>query len=274
VLRQGGQTAILSGGRRSTVQNGRVQGGPQAYDRIGVGYAAVRRPDPRLAAMIAGAIGDAETIVNVGAGTGSYEPPDRAVVAVEPSSVMLAQHRGTRRVQGTAEHLPFDDATFDVAMAVLTVHHWDDLNRGLAELRRVSRRQVVFTWDPAHRPLLWIVADYVPAIGVMETARFAFVPRIVAALGAHTVSTFEIPHDFTDGFQAAFWRRPEMYLDPAVRSASSTFASLPRDKVEPGIERLRRDLESGNWHRTYGDLLLREKVDYGYRLIVAGESGR
>jgi SAM-dependent methyltransferase len=253
----------------ATVQNGRVQGGPQAYDRIGVGYAAVRLPDPRLAAMISQAIGDAETVVNVGAGTGSYEPPDRSVVAVEPSSVMLAQHRGRRRVRGTAEHLPFDDATFDVAMAVLTVHHWQDLDRGLAELRRVSRRQVIFTWDPSHRPQLWIMADYVPAIGAMETARFALVPRIVAALDAHTVSTFEIPYDFTDGFQAAYWRRPEMYLDPAVRSASSTFASLPAEEVEPGIERLRSDLLSGNWHRTYGDLLSRETADYGYRLIVA-----
>jgi hypothetical protein len=150
------------------------------------------------------------------------------------------------------------------------VHHWDDLDRGLAELRRVSRRQVVFTWDPDHRPQLWIVADYVPAIGAMEAARFASVPHIVAALGAHTVSTFEIPHDFTDGFQAVFWRRPEMYLDPAIRSASSTFASLPPEEVDPGMARLRRDLESGDWHRTYGDLLSKERVDYGYRLIVAG----
>ncbi len=248
--------------------------GSQAYDRIGVGYAAIRLPDPRLAEMIARAIGDAETVVNVGAGTGSYEPPDRAVVALEPSSVMLAQHRGNRRVQGTAEQLPFDDATFDVAMAILTVHHWEDLDRGLAELRRVSRRQVIFTWDPDHRPQLWIAADYVPAIHAMEAARFAFVPHIVSALGAHTVSTFEIPHNFTDGFQAAFWRRPEMYLDPTIRSASSTFASLPRDKVEPGIERLRRDLASGDWQRKYGDLLSRERVDYGYRLIVAGEGHR
>ena len=223
-------------GAARTVQNEPVHGGSQAYDRIGVGYAAVRRPDPRLAAMIHQAIGDAETVLNVGAGTGSYEPPDRAVVAVDPSSVMLAQHRGSRRVQGMAEHLPFGDAAFDVALAVLTVHHWDDLDRGLAELRRVSRRQVVFTWDPEHRPLLWIVSDYVPAIGAMETARFAYVPRIVSALGAHTVTTFEIPHDFTDGFQAAFWRRPQMYLDPAVRAASSTFASLPPDAVEPGVD--------------------------------------
>jgi SAM-dependent methyltransferase len=248
-----------------------MRGGSQAYDRIGVGYAATRLPDPRLAEMIAQAVGDAETVVNVGAGTGSYEPLDRAVVALEPSSVMLAQHRGNRRVQGTAEHLPFDNASFDVAMAVLTVHHWGDLDQGLAELRRVSRRQVIFTWDPDHRPQLWIAADYVPAIYAMEAARFALVPHIVSALGAHTVATFEIPHDFTDGFQAAFWRRPEMYLDPTVRSASSTFASLPRDKVEPGIERLRRDLASGEWQRRYGDLLSKERVDYGYRLIVAGE---
>lgn len=249
-------------------------GRSQPYDRIGVGYATTRLPDPRLAALIHQAIGSAETVVNVGAGAGSYEPQGRTVVAVEPSSVMLAQHRGVRRVQAVAEHLPFDDAAFDVAMAVMTVHHWNDLDLGLAELRRVSRRQVVFTWDPAHRPLLWIAADYVPAIAAMETARFAFVPRIVAALGAHTVSTFEIPHDFTDGFQAAYWRRPEMYLDPVVRSASSTFASLHTDEVEPGIERLRRDLESGNWHRTYGDLLSTERVDYGYRLIVAGGDSR
>jgi SAM-dependent methyltransferase len=248
--------------------------GAQTYDRIGIGYAAVRRPDPRLAAMISRAIGDARSVVNVGAGTGSYEPRDRAVVAVEPSSVMLAQHQGVRRVQASAEDLPFDDAAFDVALAVLTVHHWEDLDRGLAELRRVSRRQVIFTWDPDHRPHLWIAADYVPAIGAMESARFAFVPHVTAALDAHTVSTFEIPHDFTDGFQAAFWRRPEMYLDPAIRSASSTFASLPPEEVEPGIERLRGDLESGHWYRTYGDLLSKESVDYGYRLIVAGESGR
>jgi len=250
-----------------------VQAGSQSYDRIGVGYATIRLPDRRLAALIHQAIGDAETVLNVGAGAGSYEPPGRAVVAVEPSSVMLAQHRGTRRVQGVAEHLPFDDAAFDVAMAVMTVHHWDDLDRGLAELRRVSRRQVVFTWDPEHRPQLWIVADYVPAIGAMEGARFARIPHIVSTLGARSVSTFEIPHDFTDGFQAAYWRRPEMYLDPAIRSASSTFASLPRQAVEPGIERLRRDLDSGHWHRTYGDLLSKERVDYGYRLIVAEGGG-
>ena len=219
------------------------------YDRIGLGYAAERRPDPRLAVMIHQALGDAETVLNVGAGAGSYEPTDRPVVGLDPSRVMLAQHRGRRRIQGVAENLPFHDASFDAAMAVLTVHHWEDLNRGLAELRRVSRRQVIFTLDPDHRPKLWISHDYVPAIDSMETARFASLSDIAKAIDAHTVLNFEIPHNFTDGFQAAFWRRPEMYLDPAIRSASSTFASLPPALVEPGIERLRGDLQSGVWVR-------------------------
>jgi SAM-dependent methyltransferase len=240
------------------------------YDRIGLGYAEQRRPDPRLTAMINKAIGDAETVLNVGAGAGSYEPTDRPVVALDPSPVMLAQHRGSRRVQGVAEHLPFDDGSFDAAMAVLTVHHWEDLNRGLAEIRRVSRRQVIFTWDPNHRPKLWIAHDYVPAIDSMDTARFVSLSVIAEALDAHTVLNFEIPHDFTDGFQAAFWRRPEMYLDPAIRSASSTFASLPPALIERGIEMLRSDLETGVWKRTYGHLLTKESADYGHRILVAG----
>jgi ubiquinone/menaquinone biosynthesis C-methylase UbiE len=135
--------------------NGRIP----AYDRIGIGYRDLRRPDPRLAEVIDGALGDAEMVLNVGAGTGSYEPIDRRVVAIDPSRVMLAQHPGARQVQGEAEHLPFPDSSFDAAMAILTVHHWQDLDRGLAELRRVARRQVVFTWDPDHDRKLWIVAE-------------------------------------------------------------------------------------------------------------------
>ena len=241
-----------------------------AYDRIGVGYQNVRRPDPRLGRMIEEALGDAERILNVGAGTGSYEPADRQVVAIEPSAVMLAQHPGSRRVRGEAESLPFPDASFDAAMAILTVHHWRDLLRGLRELKRVARRQVIFTWDPDHDRKLWIATEYVPAIFAMEVARFASVPRMVEALDAHTVHRFEIPHDFTDGFQAAFWRNPEAYLDPRIRAASSTFASLPSELVEPGIAQLRRDLESGEWASEHSDLLGLDSVDYGYRVIVAG----
>jgi SAM-dependent methyltransferase len=241
-----------------------------AYDRIGIGYSEVRRPDPRLAALIEEALGDAATVLNLGAGSGSYESKDRTVVALEPALVMLAQHPGSRRVQAFAEHIPFPDETFDAATAILTVHHWRGLDRGLAEMKRVSRRQVIFTWDPHHYPELWIVSDYVPAIGLMERARFTSIDHVVAALDAHTVEAFEIPYDFTDGFQAAFWRRPDAYLDPQVRAASSTFAVLAPEQVEPGIERLRRDLASGDGQRRNHELLAADSIDYGYRLIVAG----
>ncbi len=240
------------------------------YDVIGIGYGSKRRPDPRLGAAINEAIGPAVTVLNVGAGAGSYEPSDRSVVSLEPSRVMLAQHPGIRRVQGEAEYLPFADGTFDVAMAILTVHHWEDLESGLAELRRVARRQVVFTWDPDHERKLWITTDYVPAIDDLETSRFVSLASIIDSLGAHSVQRFEIPHDFTDGFQAAYWRRPAMYLDPEIRAASSTFASLPPELVEPGIERLRSDLQSGHWRVTYGELLALERADFGHRILIAG----
>ncbi len=157
-----------------------------------------------------------------------------------------------------------------MAVAILTVHHWDDLNAGLSELRRVARRQVVFTWDPDHERKLWITTDYVPAIDEMETSRFTSLMWLVEALDAHTVERFEIPHNFTDGFQAAFWRRPEMYLDPDVRAGSSTFATLPPELVEPGIEQLRRDLETGVWYATYADLLALDAADLGHRIVIAG----
>lgn len=240
------------------------------YDRIGVGYRELRRPDPRLAALIAGALGDARTVVNVGAGAGSYEPQDREVTAVDPSRVMLDQHPGTRKVRAGAEQLPFEDGAFDASMAVMTVHHWPDPARGLAELRRVSGRQAVFTWDPEHSTELWFFEEYLPEIGERERSTFVPLSVVTGALDAHTVLPFPVPHDFTDGFRAAFWRRPESYLDPAVRAASSTFASLPASVVEPAVARLREDLRSGAWQRRHADLLERESVDYGYRLVLAG----
>lgn len=178
------------------------------YDRIGVGYREIRRPDPRLASLIAGALGDARTVVNVGAGAGSYEPEDREVTAVDPSQVMLDQHPGTRKIKAGAEELPFEDGQFDAAMAVMTVHHWPDPARGLAELRRVSRRQAVFTWDPEHSTELWFFEEYLPEIGERERSTFVPLSVVTGALDAHTVVPFPVPHDFTDGFRAAFWRRP------------------------------------------------------------------
>ncbi|MBV2356329.1 class I SAM-dependent methyltransferase [Streptomyces sp. J2-1] len=243
------------------------------YDRIGAGYRDVRRPDPRLAALIRDALSGARTVVNVGAGAGSYEPEGAEVTAVDPSRVMLEQHPGRRKVLAGAERLPFADGTFDAAMAVLTVHHWSDRRRGLTELRRVARGQAVFTWDPDHSPELWLIEEYLPEIRTLEHGRFASVAETAEALGAHTVVPFPIPHDFTDGFQIAYWRRPEAFLDPVVRQASSTFAQLGPAVVEPAMERLRADLASGAWHRRHAGLLGRESVDYGYRLIVAGDIG-
>lgn len=244
---------------------------PALYDHIGTGYSHVRVPDPRLHALISGALSGARTVVNVGAGAGSYEPEDAEVTAVDPSQVMLDQHPGAVKVKAGAEELPFPDDSFDAAMAVMTIHHWPDTRRGFAELRRVARRQAVFTWDPSHRPRLWLLDEYLPEIREMEEARFAPLTEVAEALGAHTVLPFDVPHDFTDGFQIAYWRRPEFFLDPAVRQASSTFARLPPSVVEPAIARLRADLDSGAWHRRHTDLLARETMDYGYRLLIAGE---
>jgi SAM-dependent methyltransferase len=183
---------------------------------------------------------------------------------------MLAQHRGSGRVQGNAEALPFPDHSFDAAMAIMTIHHWSDWRAGLAEMCRVSDRQVLFTWDKDHDQELWMVSEYLPEIRAIERPRHPPISAIVSALGGGTVVGFPIPHDFTDGYQPAFWRRPEAYLDPATRAASSTFAVLPDEVVEPAIRRLQADLASGAWRRRHEDLLQRQAIDYGYRLIVSG----
>jgi SAM-dependent methyltransferase len=210
------------------------------YDRIGSGYSALRRPDPRLAAIIVEGVGDAVTVVNIGAGAGSYEPADAYVVPVEPSAVMLAQHPGRHRVRAAAEALPFAASRFDAALAVMTMHHWSDQLAGLSEMRRVADRQVIFTWDPDWEQVLWVVEEYIPQIRTLEHSRFLPLEQVAEAVNAHTVVPFPIPWDFTDGYQPAFWRRPEAYLDPVVRAASSTFATLPDAIVVPAIERLRQ----------------------------------
>ena len=166
---------------------------PADFDRIGVGYSGIRRPDPRLAAAIADALGHGSLILNVGAGAGSYEPGDRQVVSAEPSSTMLSQHAGRRRVQAVAGELPFATACFDAAMATLTVHHWPDLGQGLAEMRRVSARQVVFTWDPDHDEQFWLHSEYLPELATFERSRFPSLATIVDLLGARQVVPFPTP---------------------------------------------------------------------------------
>ena len=238
------------------------------YDRIGQGYAGYRTPDPRIAAQIDRALGDARTVVNVGAGTGSYEPADREVVAVEPSAVMRAQRPdgAAPAVAGTAEALPFGDGAFDAAMAILTVHHWTDWRRGIAEMRRVARGAVILTWDPAHDGF-WLTQDYFPDLLAVDRAIFPPVDALAEALGGAEIRPVPIPHDCTDGFGSAHWRRPERYLDPGVRSAMSTFSRL--DNVEPRIAQLERDLADGTWDRRYGQLRNLDALDAGYRLIVS-----
>ena len=242
---------------------------PQLYDQIGGGYGAYRRPDPRIAAAIVHAFGDADTVLNVGAGAGSYEPTDRTVVAVEPSVAMIRQRgKGSPPVvQASATHMPFRAGAFAASLAVLTVHHWPDRVNGLAELKRVARRRVVlFTWDPAS-PGFWLIDEYFPALMTTDRPIFPTIDDLRHALGPIEVRPLPIPHDCTDGFLGAYWRRPHAYLDPGVRGAMSTFTKL--DTLEPGLTRLRRDLDDGSWHRRHGHLFEESELDLGYRLVIA-----
>ena len=242
-----------------------MSGSAARYDTIGVGYREHRRPDPRVGAQITAALGDARTVLNVGAGAGSYEPDDRLVVSIDASAVMLAQHPGRRRVQGVAEHLPFPDGAFDATLAIFTVHHWPDAERGLAELRRVSRRQVILAFEILP---YWLVDEYVPESVELNAEWLA--ARIAAALPGSRTEIIPVPHDCTDGFFCAYWRRPEAYLDPGVRGAISGLALLPPSIIEPAMERLAADLRSGAWHERHADLLELETMDHGYRLVIAG----
>ena len=241
---------------------------PALYDRIGANYAQYRRPDPRIEAAIVDALGSARTIVNVGAGTGSYEPQDRDLVAVEPSETMIRQRRGKKAavVRASALALPFADGAFDAAMAILTVHHWPDQERGLRELGRVAKRCVIFTCDATH-PWIWLIRDYFPEAAV-EAGRILppldFYRGIFRRMDIRTVP---VPHDCSDGFFQAYWRRPQAYLDANVRRAISYFAK--RGEWDDGLAALKRDLEDGTWMRRNGHLMDLREIDAGYRLIVA-----
>ena len=237
------------------------------YDQIGVGYADRRRPDPRLAAAISGALGDADSIVNVGAGTGSYEPADRPVVAVEPAIAMIRQRPASAApaVRACAEALPFPDRSFEAALAVLTIHHWSDWRAGLRDMVRVSRRSVVlFTWDPQSESS-WL-GDYFPYLIDADRFRFPSLTALQGILGEIEVVPVQIPHDCTDGFLGAYWRRPSAYLDPSVRSAIS---SLAIGASSVSLAQLADDLRTGAWERKHGQALKHEEMDLGYRLVVA-----
>jgi SAM-dependent methyltransferase len=241
------------------------------YDTLGVGYTAVRREDPRLAAHIRAALGDARSVLNVGAGAGAYEPADLDVTAVEPSAVMRAQRPpgAAPVVDARAEQLPFEDDSFDAAMAILSDHHWDDHARGLAELRRVARRRVVlFNAQPHSVVDSWLVRDYLHGFARLVPDGYSL-EQTLEALGGGRIEPVPIPHDCRDGFMHAYWRRPHAYLDARVRAGISVFGLLDRAEVDDMVAKLAADLDSGEWERRNGELLELDELDLGYRLVVA-----
>ena len=237
------------------------------YDSMGMNYAELRKPDPRIARFITHALGDASTVLNVGAGTGSYEPADRQVIAVEPSREMIRQRKpgAVPAIEACAESLPFPDKSFDASMAILTIHHWTDKRAGLREMRRVTRGPVVLlSFDPSSRP--WLT-DYLPELAALDDERMPTLSELEQWLGPLQVTPVPIPHDCTDGFLYAYWKRPFAYLDTRLRAGSSSFWLIKG--VEEGLEKLKRDLESGAWERRYADLLQQDEYEAGYRLVVA-----
>jgi len=237
------------------------------YDRIGVSYAELRKPDRRIEAMIQKALGSARTVLNVGAGAGSYEPADRQVTAIEPSLEMIRQRPAGAApvIEGCAEDLPFDDKSFDASMAILTVHHWSDKAKGLREMRRVTRGPVVvLTYDPSFRGF-WL-ADYIPELVDLDEAQMPRMTDYAGWLGPVEISPVPIPHDCSDGFLCAYWRRPAAYLDPRIRAAISSFWAL--GDVSEALSRLAADLHSGAWATRHADLLDLNERDLGYRLVV------
>lgn len=244
----------------------------QLYDTIGATYTVTRRTDPRIAARIWAAIGDARTVVNVGAGTGSYEPPGRDVVAVEPSALMRGQRPAGAApcVTATAESLPFADQSFDAAMAVSTIHHWPDPIAGLREMRRVARRVVVFTHetsDTAWRRRFWLSRDYLPEVADFLAGRPTLTEQ-ARAIGARTEPVL-IPWDCADGIFEAYWRRPEAYLDEQVRRGISGWARVGPEVEQRAVRSLRADLASGRWAERNRDLLALDAAELGLRLLIA-----
>lgn len=259
-------------GIRTTAEEQLAVFGAHLYEAIGSAYPATRRTEPRIAARVWEALGDARTVLNVGAGTGSYEPPDRDVTAVEPSAAMRAQRPADAApcVAASAENLPFEDQSFDAAMAFSTVHHWDDPIAGLRELRRVARRVVVFTHDISDTGWLhrfWLTRDYLPEVAGLVVGRPS-VGRLAHVIGARMEPVL-IPWNCADGFFEAYWRRPEAYLDEHVRRAVSVWTRVGPEAEQAAVGKLRDDLSSGRWAERNRDLVDLDEAELGLRLLVA-----
>jgi SAM-dependent methyltransferase len=241
------------------------------YDLAGRTYSLTRQPDPRIGAAIEQTLHDMATVANVGAGTGSYETSN-TVVAVEPSPVMITQRRvgAAPAVRAVAEHLPLGTGAVDASIALLTVHHWSDVEAGVAEMIRVARRRVVIlTWDDSVFSQFWLLREYLPPAADTDARLAVPIAKLVSLLGRASIQTVPVPHDCVDGFGGAYWRRPHAYLDDTVRAGMSMFALTPKSLLDRGLERLEADLASGAWERRHADLLELPELDLGYRLLVA-----
>jgi SAM-dependent methyltransferase len=243
------------------------------YDKLGQKYSGHRQTDPRIADYVYKELKDAKTILNVGAGAGSYEPTNKYVVAVEPSIVMRSQriqNGKTPAINAKADCLPFDDNSFDASMAMITVHHWPDIDKGLKELRRVTKEKVlIMTFDPGHLDDFWN-AEYFPEVIEVEKARYPTIGFINESLGGNCeVISIPIPLDCKDGFQEAFYGRPEAFLEKQIRLSQSAWGFISDDKQEEIVSCLKTDLENGNWDKKYGHFRTQEFFTCALRLIVS-----
>ena len=242
------------------------------YDTLGRTYSATRQTDPRVAAQISQALADSASVVNIGAGTGSYESA-KTIAAIEPSQIMIDQRPpgAAPAIRAEAEHVPLRDNCTDAALAVLTVHHWNDVAAGIAEMRRIARfRLVVLTWDAdVMGERFWLLSEYLPEARAADAALAVPMDRLMSLLAEPVITPVPVPHDCTDGFAASFWRRPDAYLDPGVQAGISLFTKTSPIMVSAGLARLAADLQSGRWRRVHAGLLELTQLDLGYRLITA-----
>ena len=250
-----------------------VSGG-QVYETIGVGYSVGRRPDPRWQEAIDSVIGNAKRVINIGAGTGSYEPSDRAVIAVEPSKLMVGQRPKTAApvVMAAAENVPIASGWADLTMTLLSLHHWTDWRAGISEMRRLASRRLVLTYDPELHASFWLLRDYLPEVAASERTRTPRVEDIAEALGGDVeIIALEVPWDCVDGVLPAHWRRPAAYLDPQVRAHCSGLAQADQRVVERAVKELTKDLDSGAWEQRNKDLVELNSFDAGFRLVASTE---
>lgn len=241
----------------------------QIYGEDKYNYSNLRIPDPYIELEILDALGDAESVLNVGAGTGSYEPRNKEVMAVDLSFNMIKQRpqEAAPVLQAAAEWLPFSDSSFDAAMAVLTVHHWSDPASGLMEMARVARKRVVIlTWDPASEGF-WLVQKYFPEILEVDREIFPSMNVIRDVLGSLSSRVLPVPADCIDGFLGAYWKRPHAYLDEVIRKGMSTFSKIKT--LGKGLQLLEQDLHNRSWEKQFGDILDQDFLDVGYRILIA-----